>query len=123
MNRRAFMMLFCFSLSASAACAQDDVLDKIRLLEQQIQELKELKQQQAVTELKLDHCMKAVAREKFCSCVSNNLPREVSFEQYVHTLVTPREKLGYEAMAAEQKKAVNATVEVREKCIERGFFK
>jgi len=123
MIRRTLIMLFCLSMSASAACAQDDVLDKIRLLEQQIQELKVLKQQQAVTDVKRDHCMKAVAREKFCRCVSESLPREVSFEQYVHTLVTSHENLGYEAMSPEQKKDVDLTIEVREKCIERGFFK
>jgi len=123
MKRRTIMMLFCCSLSASAACAQDDVMDRIRLLEQQIHELKALKQQQAVTDIKQDHCMKTVARDKFCSCVSKNLPREVSFEQYVHTLVTTREQLGYAAMSTEQKMTVDATVAVREKCIEKGFFK
>jgi GTPase Era involved in 16S rRNA processing len=117
------MMLFCLTVSASAVYAQDDVMDRIRLLEQQIQELKALKQQQAVTEVKMEHCMNAVARERFCSCVSEGLPREVSFEQYVHTLVTSRENLGYEAMPSEQKKVVDATVAVREKCIEKGFFK
>ena len=123
MIRRTLMILLCLSLSASAACAQDDVMEKIRLLEQQIQELKALKQQQAVTEIKLDHCMKVVARDKFCSCVSENLPREVSFEQYVHTLVTAREKLGYDAMTADQRKVVDATIAAREKCVEKGFFK
>jgi len=123
MIRRTLMMLFCLTVSASAVYAQDDVMDRIRLLEQQIQELKALKQQQAVTEVKMEHCMKAVARERFCSCVSEGLPREVSFEQYVHTLVTSRENLGYEAMPSEQKKVVDATVAVREKCIEKGFFK
>jgi len=120
---RTFVLLFCFSLSASAAWAQDDVMDKIRKLEQQIQELKILKQQQSVSETKRDHCMKAVANEKFCNCLSTNLLSEISFEQYVHTLVTSREKLGYTAMTAEQKTIVDATIEAREKCIERGFFK
>lgn len=123
MIRRTCLMLFWLCCAASAECAQDDVMEKIRLLEQQIQELKALKQQQAVTGVKMDHCMKAVAREKFCTCVSDNLPREVSFEQYVHTLVTAREKLGYETMTPEQKKVVDVTLDTREKCIEKGFFK
>jgi GTPase Era involved in 16S rRNA processing len=113
----------CLSLSASLSFAQDDVMEKIRLLEQQIQELKMLKQQQAISAVKFDHCMKAVAREKFCNCISDNLPREVSFEQYVHTMVTTREILGYETITVEQKKIVDATVAVREKCLEKGFFK
>ncbi len=117
------ILFYCLSLSALPAFAGDDVMEKIRLLEQQIQELKLLKQQQDATDIKTDHCMKAVAREKFCGCVGQNLPREVSFEEYVHTLVTPREKLGYQAMTTEQKKSVDATLDVREKCIEKGFFK
>jgi hypothetical protein len=120
--RPAMIMLF-LSVSSPLALAQDDVMDKIRLLEQQIQELKALKQQQAVTEIKLDHCMKAVAQKKFCTCVSEKLPLEVGFEQYVHTLVTSRDKLGYGDMTPEQKKIVDATIEVRDKCIEKGFFK
>jgi len=123
MIRRTVISLLCLILSASAACAQDDMMEKIRQLEQQIQELKVLKQQKAVTEIKFDHCMKAVAREKFCRCVSDKLPLEVSFEQYVHTLVTAREKLDYTSMTAEQMKVVDATIEVREQCIEKGFFK
>jgi hypothetical protein len=98
-------------------------MERIRILEQQIQELKILKQQQAAAEVKTEHCTKVVAREKFCSCVGQNLPNEVSFEEYVHIMVTPREKLGYQTMTAEQRKNVDSTVEVREKCIEKGFFK
>jgi hypothetical protein len=123
MLQRSILIMLLLSLSAPPVFAQDDVMDKIRLLEQQIQELKALKQQQAVTGVKLDHCMKAVAREKFCTCVSEKLPLEVSFEQYVHILVTPREKLGYGTMTPEQKNVVDTTIEVREKCIDKGFFK
>jgi len=123
MLRRIVLVLFCLILPVSTAYAQDDVMDKIKRLEQQIQELKALKQQQVVTEVKFGDCMKATAREKFCRCVSNSLPGEVSFEQYVHTLVTSREKLGYESMSQEHKKTVDATLEAREKCIEKGFFK
>jgi len=120
---RVILVMLCISLSASAAFGQDDVMEKIRLLEQQIQELKLLKEQQSITAQKFTDCMRAVDRDKFCTCVGNNLPREIGFEQYVHTLLTPREKLGYDSMNVEQKKVVDATIAVREKCIERGFFK
>lgn len=123
MAQRSVLVIIGLFFAAFPAVAQDDVMEKIRLLEQQIQELKVLKQQQVVTEAKSEQCMKAVSREKFCGCISQNLPIEVSFEEYVHTLVTPREKLGYQTMTAEQKKMIDATLEVREKCIEKGFFK
>jgi len=121
--QRSLLIFFCLFVSAVPASAQDDMMNKIRMLEQQIQELKLLKEQQAVAVVKFDECMKAVPREKFCSCLKDNLPVEVSFEQYVHTLVTPREKLGYGAMSVEQKMTVDATVAVREACVEKGFFK
>jgi hypothetical protein len=121
--RRTILIVFCISLASSASFAQDDVMEKIRLLEQQIQELKLLKEQQSMSALKFAECMKAIEREKFCTCVSSNLPNEVGFEQYVHTVVTSREKLAYGAMTVEQQKVVDATIAVREKCIERGFFK
>jgi len=123
MIRRTFLLLFCLSLSIPTAYAQDDVMDKIRLLEQQIQELKSLREQQAVSAVKIEDCVKAIAREKFCRCVGDNLPHDVSFEQYVHTLVTSRDKLGYSSMTVEQKRTVDVTIEAREKCIEKGFFK
>lgn len=123
MMHRIILSLIALLFTVTPLLAQDDVMEKIRLLELQIQELKALKQQQAVSEVKRDHCMKAVAREKFCSCLSDILPREISFEQYVHTLVTSRENLGYTTMTTEQKKIVDSTVEAREKCIEKGFFK
>jgi hypothetical protein len=67
--------------------------------------------------------MKVVAREKFCTCIGNNLPREISFEQYVHTLLSSKGSLGYAGMTQEQKGVIDATLDVREKCIEKGFFK
>jgi hypothetical protein len=120
---RSLLILFCLLVSAAPSFAQDDVLEKIRVLEQQIQELKLLKEQQAVASVKFDDCMKATAREKFCSCLRSNLPAEVGFEQYIHILVTPREKIGYGTMPDQQRKTVDATIAARESCIEKGFFK
>lgn len=124
MINRLLCAALCATFAATPSFAQDDVLlEKIKHLEQQIQELKMLKEQQSIQVKKSEQCMKAVAREKFCTCVGNSLPREVSFEQYVHTLVTSKEALGYAGMPQEQKTVIDATLEVREKCIEKGFFK
>ena len=112
--------LFC---SAPYCSAADDVMERIKQLEQQIQELKQLKEQQAVFTVKNDDCMKAIGREKFCSCISTALPRQVSFEQYVHTLILSRDALGYASMSPEQRAVVDATAAARETCVEKGFFK
>lgn len=122
MMHRLLILLFCVSFAVPPAFAQENLQEKIRLLEQQIQELKTQKLLQKLTKEKSEQCMKAVGRKKFCTCVGNNLPREISFDQYVHTLVTPKETLGYADMTQEQKNVIDATIAVREKCIEKGFF-
>jgi hypothetical protein len=123
MSHRILFLVLCTSLAYSPALAQDDLLEKIKRLEQQIQELKTLKEQQNISVAKAEQCMKVVAREKFCTCVGNSLPRDISFEQYVHTLVSSKDALGYAGMTQEQKAVIDATLDVREKCVEKGFFK
>jgi hypothetical protein len=120
--RLLIVVLICISSAASPVFAQEDLQEKIKLLEQQIQEIKTQKLLEKVKLEKSDQCMKAVAREKFCTCVGLNLPREVGFEQYVHTLVTSKETLGYAGMAPEQKNVIDATIAVRDTCVEKGFF-
>jgi hypothetical protein len=95
---------------------KDELLRKIETLERQ---LKELKEEQLATSEKESHCMKAFGREKFCRCVAENLPREVSFEQYVHTVVTSKEGLGYDGLPPERRKSVDQTMAAREKCVEK----
>ena len=123
MTRRLPLLILGYVLLAAPLFAQDDMQEKIRLLEQQIQELKALKARQDVGKQKADQCLKAVGRNTFCTCVGENLPEAVSFEQYVHTMITSKAELGYNAMSPEQKKIVDATLETREKCVEKGFFK
>ncbi|HEY5974039.1 MAG TPA: hypothetical protein VIU41_04795 [Geobacteraceae bacterium] len=123
MTRRLPLLILGYLLLAAPLHAKDDMQEKIRLLEQQIQELKTLQAQQAVGKQKAEQCLKAVGRDKFCNCLGENLPVAVSFEQYIHTMVTSKEELGYSAMPLEQKKVVDATLEARETCVEKGFFK
>jgi len=123
MAYRVIFVLLCASFVSTPALAQDELLEKIKRLEQQIPEIKLLKEQQNISDIKTEQCMKAVGREKFCTCVGNSLPRDISFEQYVHTLVTSKEALGYAGMAQEQKAVIDSALDVREKCVEKGFFK
>lgn len=122
MTRRLPLLILGWLLLAAPLHAQDEMQEKIRLLEQQIQELKVLKAQQDVGKQKIEQCMKAVGREKFCDCIGKNLPAAVSFEKYVHTMVTAKEELGYGTMPPEQQKTVNDILRTREKCVEKGFF-
>ena len=123
MTRRvSILLLGCLLLAAPLYAAQDDMQEQIRQLEQQLQELKTLKAKQDIGRKKTGQCLKAVGQEKFCSCIGQNLPADVTFEQYIHTTITPKKDLGYDAMTTEQQKTVDATVETRDKCIDKGFF-
>jgi len=123
MTGRLTLILLGCALIATPLYAQDDMQNQIRLLEQQIQELKTAQARQAVGKLKSDQCLQAFGRDKFCACLGQNLPAIVSFEQYVHTMVTSKEELGYSTMPADQRKMVDATLDTGEKCVEKGFFK
>ena len=107
----------------SRAASQDDVMERIKLLEIQIQQLKELKERQKLSEDKEQQCLKPVGNAKFCKCIAEALPREVSFEQYVHFLVTTKEGMNYNAMQPESRQAVDASIAAREKCVDKGWFK
>jgi hypothetical protein len=117
------LLLFPAFTSRSLAASQDDIMERIRLLEIQIQQLKDLKEQQKLAVDKEQQCLKPIGHAKFCKCIAETLPREVSFEQYVHFLVTTREGLKYDTMTPETRQAVDASLAAREKCVDKGWFK
>ena len=107
----------------SRAESQDDIMERIKLLETQIQQLKALREQQKLSVDKEQQCLKSLGSAKFCKCIGEALPQEVTFEQYVHFLVTPKDKLNYDTMPAEARRAVDASIAAREKCVDKGWFK
>ncbi len=111
------MLLLPFSVTVSQAASEEDIFEKIKLLEMQIQELKDMKAQQNKTEEKQQHCIKAVGTEKFCTCLAQALPDDTNFEQYIHIMVSSVEVAGREG-----KKRVEAAHAAREKCVQKGLF-
>ena len=123
MPRTSLVVLCCglalvlLDVPRAVAGNQEEMLKKIEVLEQQ---LKELKEQQKARSEKESHCLQAVGREKFCACVAEKLPPEVGFVEYVHTAITAKEALGYGDMTPERKRRVDATLAVRDACLEKG---
>lgn len=107
----------------SRAATQEELMEKIRLLEIQIQQLKELKAQQRMSAEKEQQCLTATGEKKFCSCLAEALPPEVGFERYVHVAVSTPEELRYDTLGQEERKSIDATRAAREKCVHRGLFK
>jgi len=125
MNHKLRILVLSIILPATSItyAAQDELMEKINHLEHQIQELKAIKEQQNISAEKEAQCLKAVDRKSFCKCVADNLPTNVNFETYIHILITPKDKLGYDNMSIEQKTSIDTVLSVREKCVEKGFFK
>ena len=109
--------------TGSRAVSQDELMEKIKLLEIQIQQLKELKAQQRLAVEKEQMCVTAVGEKKFCSCLAAALPPDVGFERYVHFVVSTTEELRYDSLKSEERKSIDAARAAREKCVQKGFFK
>lgn len=107
----------------SRAASQDDLLNRIQLLEIQIQQLKELKNQQKMAEDKEKQCLKAVGLAKFCQCIAESLPGDIGFEQYIHTIVSTPDERQDGTLTPEEQKRIDAAKASREKCVAKGFFR
>jgi len=91
MRRSIKVVLLCGTLmAASVAASPDDLLEKINRLEQQIQELKALKEQQKLVAEKEDQCMKAVGRDKFCKCLLKAYPATFPLSSMFTRLLPPK---------------------------------
>ncbi|NVN90802.1 MAG: hypothetical protein HXX11_09380 [Desulfuromonadales bacterium] len=125
------LILCCIILAAALsplfpavcrAASQEELLEKINLLEIQIQQLKEMKAQQNKTQEKEQQCILAVGTEKFCTCLAEALPGDVSFEQYVHDMVSLAELSRDDSRKGGAKGDVDAVHAARNKCVQKGLF-
>lgn len=103
--------------SLCRAASQEELFEKIKALEMQIQELKEMKAQQNKTEEKQQHCIKAVGMEKFCKCLAEALPGDISFEQYVHVMISSKKESGASAPKGDSQERMDAA---RDTCVPKG---
>jgi len=108
--------------SLCRAASQEELFEKIKLLELQIQELKDMKAQQNISEEKVQHCIKAVGAEKFCTCLAEALPGDISFEQYVHDMVASPKESGDTSRKQDNQRRLNAVHAARDKCVQKGLF-
>lgn len=101
------------------AATQEELLEKIKLLEIQIQQLKELKAQRNRMQEKEQQCVKAVGTGKFCKCLADALPDEMGFEQYVHEMVTGADQ---DSRAGEGQRDPKSARTAHDTCVQKGLF-
>gem|GEM_PF-4488355 len=106
------------------AASDEEMMEKIKQLEIQIQQLKALKEQQKAASGKERQCLKPFDGEKFCRCIANELPASVTFEQYLKTILAGKDGVDYHSLPDDAKKDADASFAAREKCAEKkGWFK
>ncbi|MDK9716980.1 MAG: hypothetical protein OEL57_03620 [Trichlorobacter sp.] len=119
------LLVSCLVWNSSARAAdemdpkkQAELMEKIKKLEQQINELTALKLKKQSIPAKRDQCMKVVGVENYCTCVVEKLPASVDYRQFVQVLLTPAKELGYGAMSADQKMDVDLALVAWAKCVD-----
>lgn len=66
-------------------------------------------------------CLTATASQKFCDCLSNNLPVVINFVQYVAIVNQTKQELKYDKQTKEDKDIIDNTRRARDVCTaERG---
>lgn len=106
----------------SRAASQEELLEKINLLEIQIQQLKELKAQQGRAQEKEQQCVRAVGAEKFCRCLAEALPLDISFERYVHDIIAAPEESRKDSRTSDSQSGSAPVQAAREKCVQKGLL-
>lgn len=66
-------------------------------------------------------CMNVIGSAPFCGCLVENLPIVVDFVSYVKITTSTPEELGYAGLSADNKKLVDNSMAVRDKCVAKVF--
>ena len=82
-----------------------------------------LAKMKVVTETKRQNCIAAFGHKVFCDCLANETPVGISFEGYIKVVTTEKEDLRYSQLPDEDKKIVDKTRLVRNKCVKKALSK
>lgn len=63
-------------------------------------------------------CEKAVGNQKFCKCLSENVPFDFNFNQYIAIMTRTKKENGYSGLSRDQKKLYDAVPGVRDMCVQ-----
>lgn len=62
-------------------------------------------------------CVKAFGDNKFCKCLSDNLPVVDTFEDYIVIVTSSKDELNYNNRTKEDKEIIDLTYKAREMCV------
>ncbi len=62
-------------------------------------------------------CIKAIGHEKFCGCISENMPAEQGFANYVVAVSKTKEELNYNGLSDYYKHSIDLARSARDLCV------
>jgi len=62
-------------------------------------------------------CVKAIGHEKFCHCISENMPSDQEFANYVVAVSKTKEELNFGELSEYYQQAINLARSARDKCV------
>ena len=62
-------------------------------------------------------CIKATGQEKFCHCISENMPSDQEFANYVVAVSKTKEELKFAELSEYYQQAINLARSARDKCV------
>ena len=116
----SIMFMFLFPLISFAQEKQlpVDKVDEIQTLDDIKNKLDQLKNiTDSMTQEKYYKCVKAFGDNKFCKCLSENLPIVDTFEDYITIVTSTKDELGYNKRNDDDKKTIDLTYKAREMCV------
>lgn len=118
---KRFLAAACISILAMSAGAQS--LDQLDKLDHYNKAMSAANQLESIVASRAEAtklaCLKAFGRPTFCSCLSQNLPIDLSFSDYIVIVTHSKEQNGYGRLTGETKAAYDKVPAVREMCVKQ----
>ncbi len=112
------MLLFPLMSFAQEKQMPIDKVDQIQNMDDLINKLDNLKNMtESIAKEKYYKCVKAFGNNKFCKCLSDNLPVITTFEDYIVIVTSRKDELNYSNRNKEEKEIIDLTYKAREKCV------
>lgn len=92
-----------------------DEIQKLDSIKNKAEQLKSLVD--SIAQDKYYKCVKAFGDNKFCKCLSENLPIVDTFEDYITIVTSTRDELNYNNRNDDDKKTIDLTYKTREMCV------
>lgn len=116
----SIVAIFLFPL---ISCAQEkqlpvDKVDQLQKLDDVINKLDQLKNlTDSLAKEKYYKCVKAFGDNKFCKCLSDNMPIVNTFEDYIVIVTSTKDELNYNNRDKKEKELIDLTYKAREMCV------